>query len=119
MKNIRKNDILLNIAIIALCILAYAAVYSGNLKKGNFAVISVDGESVYTLPLKKDNKVTVNGVTVVIENGKAYVTESDCPDGLCIKMKKAEKISDSVVCVPNRVSIRIVGESEEGDIIAG
>lgn len=118
-KRLHRNDILLNVAIIALCVVSYVVLYFTGSQDAKLVAISFDGEEIYSLPLDKDESVSVNGVTVVIKDKKTYVSQSDCPDGLCMKMKKAEKISDSIICVPNKVSIRIVGKDREADVVAG
>ncbi len=39
------------------------------------------------------------------------MAHADCPDGLCLQMGDAS-IQKPVVCLPNRVVIRLTGDSE-------
>jgi hypothetical protein len=55
------------------------------------------------------------GETVVrIENGRAWVAHSDCPQKLCMKMGSIDTAGESVWCVPNGVGVRIEGRGEGG-----
>lgn len=121
MKKLYLNDLVLNILIILLCISVpiCLSVLAHNEEKT--VLISVNGETVKELPLSEDAQFHINGVNVEIKDGKASVPHSDCPDGLCTKMKKAENIGDSIICVPNMVSVRVAGSgvTREADVIAG
>ncbi|HYW68542.1 MAG TPA: NusG domain II-containing protein [bacterium] len=51
------------------------------------------------------------GVTVVeLAGGTARVVSSPCPHRLCVKMGAVSAPGRSVVCVPNRVAVTVVGE---------
>lgn len=47
---------------------------------------------------------------VHIEDGKAWVKNSPCPHKICVNMGKISRPGEMLVCVPNRVSIKITGE---------
>lgn len=120
-KKLYRNDIILNIIIIFLCISAPICLSLLAMNQEKTVVInSVDGGS-FEMSLDNDGLVEISGVTVVIKDGKARVTQSDCPDSLCVKMKYAENVGDSIICVPNKVSVRIVGSGVKkgADVIAG
>ena len=119
-KKLYRNDVILNLIIIVLCAVVPLCIVlsTGNEKKT--AVVSIDGKSVYELPLEKNGEFSTNGVTVTVIDGCAKVSVSDCPDGLCMNMKRAENVGDSIICIPNRVSVKIVGDGEKGaDVVAG
>lgn len=120
-KKLYKNDIILNIIIIFLCISAPICLSLLAMNQEKTVVInSVDGGS-FEMSLDNDGLVEISGVVVAVEDGKAKVVKSDCPDGLCMKMKSAENVGDSIICVPNKVSVRIVGSGVKkgADVIAG
>ena len=120
MKKIYLNDIILNILIILCCISVpiCLSLFAGNDEKS--VVVSVDGKVVKQLDLSEDEVFEINGVKVEIKDGTAKVTDSDCPDKLCMDMKKAKNVGDSIICVPNKVSVKIVGTGEkEADVVAG
>lgn len=89
---------------------------------GGLIEIAADGDA-YTLPLDTDTVhiIRSNGheLTLMIENSSARITESTCPDGLCAAMGTVEKSGETVVCLPARVVIRVLGGEEVLDGIAG
>ena len=120
MKKLYLNDIILNILIIFLCISVpiCLSVFGKDQKKT--VVVSYDGHSVWEIPLESDGMCETHGVVVTVSDGAAVVSKSSCPDGLCMKMKKAQNVGDSIICVPNKVSVKIIGTSEKGaDVVAG
>lgn len=120
MKKIYLNDIILNILIIIVCISVPICFSLFSADKEKSVVVSVDGKVVKEISLSENAVFEVNGVTVEIKDGKAKVTHSDCPDRLCMDMKKAENVGDSIICVPNKVSVKIIGTGEkEADVVAG
>ena len=37
----------------------------------------------------------------------AYMKEADCPDKLCVHMKKISQVNETIVCLPNQVILTI------------
>ena len=53
-------------------------------------------------------KISVgNGNTVLIENDGVSMAEADCPDKLCVKQGKIKRGTLPIVCLPNRVVVRL------------
>lgn len=88
--------------------------------QGAVAVVKADGERIGEYPLSKDITVPIvseNGTnTLVIKDGKAYVTDASCPDGLCEKMHSVSRNGESIVCLPNKVVITVEGGEEGVDL---
>ncbi len=95
-----------------------------NSETGNYAIVSVDGVETARYDLKEDIEVDIIGVHggrnhLVIQNGVADVTDATCPDELCVNQKEISKTGETIVCLPNRVVVSIIGESShETDAIA-
>lgn len=121
MKKLYLNDIILNILIILLCISVPICLSVFSKDDEKTAVVSYDGNEERRINLSEDFTYQTHGVEVTVENGRAYVSNSSCPDGLCMKMKPAENVGDSIICVPNKVSVRIAGNGVEkgADVVAG
>ncbi|WP_026490633.1 NusG domain II-containing protein [Butyrivibrio sp. XPD2002] len=93
--------------------------------KGKIAVITVNGETVKELPLSEDAEFVATGYEggenkVIVKDGTCYVSYADCPDKLCVKQGKIIKEGESVICLPHRVVVTIMGadKSNELDSIA-
>jgi len=78
--------------------------------------------NVVEYPLDVDRTVEIEGPlgpeTLIIRDGKTWVSESPCPEKICIKMGKKWRSGEQIVCVPNRLVIDIVGEDRSFDAIA-
>lgn len=108
--------------IILICILLVLAlsvflVVELTRREGAYVVVSIDGGEVCRYSLSEDGEFALNGGTntLVISGGKAYISEADCPDGLCVSQGEISRTGQTVVCLPNRVMLRIVG-AEDADV---
>ena len=87
------------------------------------AEIYLGGELVTRLPLDRDGTYEVEGDyhnTVTVKDGKVAVTHSDCPGGDCLHSGWISTAGRSIVCLPNRMEIRLTGAESDGvDIVIG
>ena len=44
---------------------------------------------------------------LVIEDGKAYMEEADCPNQICVHHSPVSHKGETIVCLPNRVVIEV------------
>lgn len=89
-----------------------------------YAEISVDGRPVNRMPLDTDAlydvPLTKGHMKVSVRGGGVAVVESDCPDQICVRTGRIRRPSQAVICVPNRVVVRIVGEQKPDiDAVSG
>ena len=82
---------------------------------GGAVEVQVDGATVATLRLDTDTTYVIDGVnggrnTLVIADGKATVTEATCPDGVCERHRAIDRAGQRIICLPNKVIVRVVGE---------
>ena len=109
----RKADFL--VACVALAVLLISVFFSGN---GKSARIYVDGEFYSEISLEKDMKTVIKSKygenTVVVKDKSVYVESSDCKNGLCQK-NAIKSAGQSIVCLPNRLSIIIEGNKRESE----
>lgn len=102
------------ILIVSLSVLLFVVL---NKKPGALVRVEIDGTVVAEYPLDVDGTYVLNGGTniLVIEDGKAYFSYSECPDHTCEKGKKKHYVGESIICLPNKVSATIVGDVLEDD----
>ncbi|MGQ9631166.1 MAG: NusG domain II-containing protein [bacterium] len=66
------------------------------------------------ISLLRDGVITVEGalgdMKIEIKGGRARVIESNCPDKICIKQGWIANRGETIICVPNRVVIKVLGE---------
>lgn len=97
-------------------VLSVVAVTGGD--DGNFALVYIDGELKYSLPLDRDASVDIldGAMTIVVEDGRVFVSRSDCPEQLCAHGAPLTAAGGMTVCLPNKVIIKI--DSGEVDAIS-
>ena len=119
---IRKADIILFIALVVIGLAASAALSlsHGEAGAGAKVVIESGGELYATYPLSEDLTISVpapgRGENVVeISGGTVSVTEASCKNQVCVRHGAISKTGESIVCLPNRLVVRIQsGSAEEG-----
>ena len=87
-------------------------------EEGKLCRITIGGKLHSKISLSDDGEMELPGCIVRVKNGEVYVTDSDCPDKVCENTGRISKSGESIICVPNRISIEISGEAEN-DVIAG
>ncbi|MBO4377035.1 MAG: NusG domain II-containing protein [Lachnospiraceae bacterium] len=110
-KNI--NDIALIIGILIIAGLFFGL----NHKSSKGSVVSVtDGEgNSYSYSLLTDSKNVLKthyGYNVlVIKDGKAFISEADCPNCECIKQGSISNDGEMIFCMPHKLVIKVESDS--------
>ncbi len=123
-KSFRKTDLIL---ILGLVIVFGVILLVINLLKspGNMVLVSIDGQPKESFPLSQDLEYVIEGYnggtnTLVIKDGCAYLKDTSCPDHLCEMMGKIKDVGQSVICLPNRVVVEIIGDGKSNyDAVVG
>lgn len=106
-----RGDIRIVCAILALCAVLGFLVYAPwNKQASGFVTVSIDGNVFQTYPLNQKANIVIGdtGVRLVIQEGQAYIAESDCPDGVCLAsgaITASSPSGKSLVCLPNKVAV--------------
>ena len=83
---------------------------------GQWAVIEANGKSLGRFPLRGKENISAQGplgtTHIRIAEGKVWVVDSPCPHKLCMKMGKKGRAGEVIVCVPNRVIVRVEGRRD-------
>ncbi len=121
----RRNDLLLIGGILATALIGLV-LYLALRVPGTTAVVLVDGKEVTRYPLDTPAQTTIQleeqSNELVIRDGKAFITEANCPDRICVKHRGISHVGETIVCLPHKVVIRIEGgytaDSDAPDITA-
>ena len=83
--------------------------------EGAYAEVTIDGTVVGKYSLSLDGVYTLNDGTNVltIKNGEAFMSYSQSPDHTCENTGKIKYVGQTIVCLPNRLTISIVGQSDD------
>ena len=86
-----------------------------------YVQIYQDGKLIREVPLGQDLELEIDGAyhnVIGIYDGRAAILESDCPGEDCVHSGWISRVGRSIICLPNRVEIRITGEAEV-DFVVG
>lgn len=117
-----KKDIVLIIIIVLIALFSFLIIHFFMKKDGSMVVIRVNGDIQYKESIYQKKELIIDGYQegynrVVIEDGKVYMADANCPDKLCEHMGKISKTGENIVCMPHRVVVEIVGDGKgESDL---
>lgn len=137
---IRKADIILFIVLVAIGLAASAALTLSHGEAGSGAKVIIEsgGDLYARYPLTEDRTIVVPAPkqiavdapeadpddpassqydyynVVTIRGGMVSVTEASCKNQVCVKHGEISRAGESIVCLPNRLVVRIENGTKEG-----
>jgi hypothetical protein len=122
-KGMKKADKIL-ILVLLLAAIGFALFFFLQAQTGGLARVTVDGEVKAELPLSEDTlfKVeTENGYNVIqVQDGYVSIQDADCRDQICVEHKKIHLTGETIVCLPHKLVVEIVGEEKtQYDTVVG
>lgn len=119
-----KRDIAFLAVLLVLGIALTLGIYCFS-ASGSEIRITVDGQLYGTYDLGEDQEISIEldgrvANVVIIENGAAYMRDADCPDGLCKRQGAISRDKQTIVCLPHKLVVEVVGGKEQTyDSISG
>lgn len=110
-----RYDIILIVVLVCLSATLIAVVFLAK-KEGNTVRVEIDGKAVAEYSLSKDGEYPLNNGSNIlkISNGEAYLIEANCPDKTCVHTGKIRYVGQSIICLPNKLTVSVLGESPDG-----
>ncbi len=107
------NDIIL-VLLLLITALSVLIILKMTSDEGAYAVAVVDGEEIARYSLDTSGEYSLNGGSniLVISDGAAYIKDANCPDKVCVHTGKVSLSGERIVCLPNKLEIRIVSDEE-------
>lgn len=85
------------------------------------AIVYYENKEVLKVNLNENKEYKVDGyngeVIIIVNNGKIKVDQEKSPLHLCSKQGYISKTYETIVCLPNKISIKIVGNEELDTIV--
>lgn len=109
----KKNDIYLIVFLLFLSLIVY---FTNHLlsQKGKIAVIYLNNKQYAALPLDEDKTININNTnTVCVKDGKVFMEQANCPDQICVHQKPLDSSERDIVCLPNKITVKIIKNSED------
>ena len=121
----KKKDFILIFIVLLVIATTFGINYFVNTKSGENIEIYVDNKLYKTYSIDDDEEIKIKseeGYNIVkIHDHGVEIIEASCPDKVCVNSGFITKPSESIVCLPNKVHIKIKthdkNENEE-DIIS-
>lgn len=117
-------DALVAAGVVLAAVVCAAAVWRGQTNGGLTAVFSVDGHETERVELAKnqdrERTMQANGYTLhlVLSETEVWMEQADCPTQDCVHTGHISRAGQSIVCLPARVSVQLVGGAAEDGVDA-
>ena len=116
-----KNDfklIFILLIIVTLFIIGFRLLENNENKK---AIVYYENEVLLTIDLSENKEYKVDGynvkVNIVVKNGKIKVDSENSPLHLCSKQGYISSTYETIVCLPNKITIKIESETDYLDTV--
>lgn len=90
-------------------------------KEGDMVLITVDGKPYQKVSIREEQDIPIQtdrGKNIIqIKNGQVKMIEADCQDQICVKHTAIHKTGETIVCLPHKVVVEIIGNQKEIDSV--
>lgn len=117
----QKGD-MIAIALVLALALAVGLLFLPKSAEGASVEIYHNGELVKRISLSEKEEFTLAADyvnTIRVSEGQVSIIYSDCPGRDCVHSGAISAVGRSLVCLPNGVEVRIVGQSGDVDFVVG
>ena len=115
----KAGDWLIIILFFALIIISMKLLW--NLPQGQYLEIYKNNEILATYSLNQQITKTISGAKgetkITINNGKVRFSSAPCAKKYCIHQGWINKANQIILCIPNKISISILGSNKNYDSI--
>lgn len=110
---------LIVLVLVGLASTAYVAMSRSG---GDTVIIEQRGELYGKYSLFEDRTITIEGAktknVVSISGGEVTMSESTCKNQVCVRHGAISAAGESIICLPNRVVVRIEGKGGGYDAVS-
>ena len=111
---LKKSDIVIYASVIVLT-LVILVFFIASFRHGTPDSVKItysENTAVYALSDEREVGLESGGIflTVKIADGKVSVISSSCPDKCCVKKGEISKCGESIVCLPAKCTVTLIGE---------
>lgn len=107
----KKRDGILILILLAAAALFFLGYRFWNRQSPEMVVVYVGDEEYARFPIAEDKELLIEtdrgSNYLVVRDGKADVTEADCPDKLCVRQSAVSETGETIVCMPHQVIVTV------------
>lgn len=115
----KKKDFILIFVVLIVIVSTFGINYFVNTKSGENIEIYVDNKLYKTYSIDDEEKLKIeseDGYNIVkIHDHGVEIIEASCPDKVCVNSGFITKPSESIVCLPNKVHIKITTHNDNNE----
>lgn len=115
-----KSDLKLLLFSIVI-IITFSLVIKLTSKEGNIAKVYYEDKEVLKINLSTDNTYTVDGfngeIKIIVKDNKIKVDSENSPLHICSKQGYISSSNEVIVCLPNKIVIKIEDEDELDGVV--
>jgi len=103
---LKKGDIIIILSVLGLILVLSLFLFFG---KDNGALVTVtrNSEVIKSVPLNEDTVIDIETNIIIVKDGKAFVSEANCKNQVCVNHKPITEKGEVIACLPNKVIIEI------------
>ena len=113
----KRNDVYIIVVLIVFALgMFWLNVH--NERSGEVVIVYYNNKEYDRAYLSEEKVIKVNDTnTVRIKDGKVFMESADCPDQICVHQKPINSSGRDIVCLPNKVVVRVISEEKEVDMV--
>lgn len=110
----KKGDYIIIAAVLLFAAIAVIFIYC---RKNGDAVVINDNDIIHTYSLNDDREIDIRNDSgeyniIIIRNHSVWVEEASCKNQICVHHDAISKDGESIICVPNGVSVTVKADSK-------
>lgn len=115
------GDLIAAVAVLLIAVLLVWHPWQGRADGEILVIVTPDETIEYALSENRTIELESRGIHLCIEivDGKAFVRESNCPDGVCVASASISRTGETILCAPAGVSLMVKGGDGDVDFVAG
>ena len=90
-----------------------------NFPQGEYLKIQMGAQDIGSFSLNQNSTKIIEGpigkTEVIINSGKVRISKSPCTKKYCIHQGWINQLNQTIVCVPNQISVSIIGNQSDYD----
>ena len=117
-----KGDCLAISIVVVLAVTVMLCFLPGKNTPDAYAEVYLNGQLIKTVALQESQIFVIEDQysnEITVSDGKIAFTSSDCPGQDCVHSGSIQSTGRSLVCLPNRVEIRVVSKADDVDFVVG
>lgn len=108
---LKKADIIFLSILVCTGILLTILIYIPRSSTGTYVEIRINGEQTAVYPLSENRRETFHTAsgenTINIQDGAVSMIAADCPDKVCVNMRRISHSGETIVCLPHQLVLEI------------